>query len=100
MSYEQMDIINGILDYMEKVGGDRKSWYVGIAKDAPTRLFDDHRVREYNDHWIYFKADSSQAARNVESFFVKILKTDGGLGGGDIYSDMVYAYKKGYHTIP
>ena len=45
-------------------------------------------------------AASSDVAREVERYFVSILGTDGGLGGGDADSVFVYAYLKGQHTKP
>ena len=85
---------------MQKRGGEYSAWYVGISKDAKDRLFNDHSVREKKDNWIYRSASSSQTAREVEDYFVNTLGTDGGTGGGDETSDMVYAYKKAKHTNP
>ena len=55
---------------------------------------------EKGDWWIYRQASSSEVAREIESYFVDTLGTDGAPGGGDETTDMVYAYKKAAHTNP
>jgi len=100
MAKSKQEIISEIEAYMQNGGGSLRAWYVGISNDARTRLFNGHRVRENGDWWIYSKASSSQVAREVEDYFVNTLGTDGGIGGGDQTSDVVYAYKKAAHTNP
>jgi len=100
MAKSEEDIKSDVKDYIRKCGGSYPNWYVGISKDAKHRLFDEHGVDEQDDRWIYSRAYSSQAARNVESYFVNELGTDGGTGGGDEDADYVYAYKKSAHTNP
>jgi len=93
-------IIKEIKGHIEKSGYPYSSWYVGISEDAKRRLFTDHNVQEKNAWWIYREASSNQVAREIEEYFVKTLRTDGGLGGGGEDADMVYAYKKGPNTNP
>jgi len=96
---EKNQIIGEILNYMNKNGGPGKQWYVGISDDAPTRLFTDHKV-ETNGVHIYLIAESNKEAREIEAFFINKIRTDGGPGGGDKESKMVYAYKKTTLTNP
>lgn len=71
--------------------------YVGIAEDARSRLFNDHKVLENGDIWIYEPADSEEVARDVEKYFIaKGMK--GGPGGGSEKSTYVYSYKINEHT--
>lgn len=100
MPKSKQEIIDDIKSHMQKRGGEYSDWYVGISKDAKDRLFNGHSVKEKKDVWIYRKAGSPQTAREVEDYFVNTLDTDGGTGGGDETSDMVYAYKKAKHTNP
>ena len=93
-------IIADIQGYIFKHGGAYSNWYVGISNDARKRLFEEHFVRENFDAWIFATADSADEARWIESYFVNDLKTDGGTGGGDYTSKMVYAYKKSSYTKP
>ena len=93
-------IKSDIKAHIEKEGSSRSSWYVGVSKDARNRLFNEHGVQEIGDWWIYRQAFSSDAARNVEDYFVNIFGTDGDVGGGDKDADYVYAYKKNGHTNP
>ncbi|TET46774.1 hypothetical protein E3J62_03180 [candidate division TA06 bacterium] len=99
MAESKEDIIEEFLDYMQQHGGEFPEWYVGISNDAEGRLRRGHKVRSL-DPWIYAIANSSNAARDVEDFFVDNLGTDGGTGGGDETSDRVYAYKRAMHTRP
>lgn len=100
MAKSKQEIINDINAYMQKGGGEYRSWYVGVSKDARDRLFNGHQVKENGDWWIYSQASSSQVAREVEDYYVNRLRTDGGPGGGDNTADYVYAYKKAAHTNP
>ena len=100
MSKSKQEIIDEIRTHIQRCAGNYSAWYVGISKDAKDRLFNAHNIREKKDAWIFRTAISSQIAREVEEYFVNTLGTDGGTGGGDNTSDMVYAYKKAAHTNP
>jgi len=73
--------------------------YVGITSNVQTRLFNDHSVSKEYGHWIYVTAGSSDDARAVERYFLKA-GMDGGSGGGDVSSMIIYAYKKMSYTNP
>lgn len=99
MAKEKQEIIDEITTHIQRCGGNYSTWYVGVSKDVHDRLFNNHKVREKQDAWIYRKASSSQSARDIEEYFVN-LGTDGGGGGGDVSSDMIYAYMKNAYTKP
>jgi hypothetical protein len=73
--------------------------YVGITSDIQARLFWDHHVSPTLDRWIYRKASSNLVAREIEEHFLAA-GMDGGSGGGDKKSKIVYAYKKTSLTTP
>jgi hypothetical protein len=98
MAESKLKIINNFVDYFTMGGGDYSAWYVGISKDAKLRLLK-HGVREKSDSWIFDKATSVMAAREIEEYFIK-KGTDGNDGGEDEAADMIYAYKKASHTNP
>lgn len=100
MTASKEKIKNDFEKYIKECGRNYDSWYVGISKDARDRLFNDHNVSEENGNWIYNTASSSQEARDIEEYFINTLGTDGGTGGGDEESDMVYSYKKTTYTNP
>lgn len=91
-------IIDDFKGYMVKVGGLYHDWYVGITSNPKQRLFNDHGVNE-KYVWIHSPADTNQAARAVEEYLLS-LGCDGGSGGGDNSSTVVYAYKKTSYTNP
>lgn len=95
----KQQIVNDFLDYLSKNGGSYNDWYVGITNDPKKRLFTEHNVDEQYGKWIYAAADTNQAARSVEDYFID-LGCDGGSGGGDNSSTVVYAYKKTSYTNP
>jgi hypothetical protein len=64
-----------------------------------SRLFGDHNVSKEHGHWIYRTASSNSVAREVEQHFLDA-GMDGGPGGGDATSRIVYAYKKTPYTNP
>ena len=92
-------IIKEIETYMGKFKSYYSEWYVGIAFDPKDRLFNDHKVDE-KGIWIHRGADSDDVARDVEKYFIEQRKTDGGTGGGDSSTKIVYAYKKNTNTDP
>lgn len=100
-----MDIVTRAQAYTEIVrhiknqGGVYHNWYVGIASDAPERLFTQHKVRDRNAWWIFRILQDNVTARNVEDDLMK-LGCDGGGGGGDRLSKQVYAYLKTNKTLP
>lgn len=100
MAQNKQKIISDIQEHIQKGGGGYRAWYVGISKDARNRLFNEHKVKEKGDWWLYRTASSSQIAREIEDYFVNTLNTDGGASGGDETADMVYAYKQVAHTDP
>lgn len=84
-------IINEIHAYIQKCGGLPKEWYVGIA-NSRDRLFVDHNVAEIGGVWIYRIAPSEAVARAVEQAFLN-WGCEGGSGGGDNDTTIVYAYR-------
>jgi hypothetical protein len=97
---ENNQIIQEILAYIKHSGGTPKEWYVGIAQDAINCLFSDHRVIAHGGYWIYKPADNNSDARAIENFFLNQFGADGGPGGGDTSSTIVYAYRKNSITNP
>ncbi len=93
-------VIAHIDGYMKKFPNTRNpQWYVGIASDARQRLFNDHQVSEQHDTWAYIPADTSGIARSVETTYHNA-GCDGGPGGGDSATTIVYAYLKSSRTNP
>jgi hypothetical protein len=99
MPKSEQEIIKFLVGHIQKYGSDFRNWYVGIASDPKSRLFNEHCVSKENDRWGYDNAGSEQSARNIEEFIITNYNTDGG-GGGDINSTWVYVYKKTYFTRP
>lgn len=91
MTAVQTNIANEILTHVSKQGGPYKSWYAGIASDPETRLFVDHNVSRSNAWWVYRKTPNANDARAIEDYLLS-LGFVGGPGGGDQYTDSVYAY--------
>jgi hypothetical protein len=100
MAKTESDIIEYIKNYIEAYGGEYSLWYVGIAENPRERLIKAHRVDIDNDLWIFSTAQSADAARSIEQYFIEILGTDGARGRVDDNTQSVYAYKKSPHTDP
>ena len=68
------------------VGGEYSIWTIGVTDDPNRR-----RIEHVNPGaWIQWNADTEQAARNVESYFLgKRMKGGGGGPGG---ADYVYIF--------
>jgi len=99
LNTEESATIKKIEDYVRECGESFSSWYIGIAEDPRGRLFNEHNVSENNGNWIYRPTSSSATARNIEQYFLG-LGMDGGSGGGDYLSKVVYSYKKTSSTNP
>ena len=96
----KQEIINDLDAYIKDGGGGYAAWYVGIASDARDRLFNNHKVKEKGDSWVFRQTSFSAVAREIEDYFVNTLGTGGGARRGVVFTDMVYAYKKASHTDP
>lgn len=96
----ERQILQEIVDHINKEGGPYYTWYSGIASDPRDRLFNDHNVSEKNGWWIHRNAESEQSARNIENQLINNYGTDGGGGGGDSKTIHVYSYKKTSATNP
>ncbi len=98
--FTKQEIIAHIDGYMCQFQNTRNSqWYVGIASDVRQRLFSDHGVSEESGQWTYMLADSSDNARAVEKTYLDI-GFNGGSGGGDSTTTIVYVYLKSSSTNP
>ncbi|MDE6337034.1 MAG: hypothetical protein K2L34_10750 [Muribaculaceae bacterium] len=92
MGLSYHEIIDKFDKHLSKSGKRYYSeFYVGISKNAPKRLFEEHHVDINTSWWIYVTADSSDTARDVEKHYIE-LGMRGSDGGGDDSSDMVYCY--------
>lgn len=95
---------NEIKAKIDQSGHGPGAWYVGIAADPVDRLENGHQVAGVSERrgtpWIYGDAESETAARRIEAWFVNVVGTDGGQGGGDHRTTHVYAYLKTRDTNP
>ncbi len=95
----KQDLVNLIVSYINRSGGSYRDWYAGITSDPKQRLFVEHGVSESSGYWVYDNTYSTQDARDVEVYLLR-LGCDGGIGGGDYMSRTVYAYRKAANTRP
>ncbi|MGD0337941.1 MAG: hypothetical protein ABSB78_04065 [Bacteroidota bacterium] len=97
MASTAKEIYNDILARANRDGSGFGNWYVGTTSDPNRRLFEEHNVQEKDGWWIYREALSYPSARNVEQALLNA-GFDGGIGGGDINTKYVYAYRKVLHV--
>ena len=97
MAKSKQEIINEIANHFADTS--YSDCYIGVTSDVEQRLFVDHNVSKEKGHWIYRTASSSSIAREIEQHFLE-QNMDGGTGGGDKYSEIVYVYKKTSYTSP
>ncbi len=101
MVYSVQQIKYDILAYIKEFGGDFSDWYVGISADPKKTMFEEHRVHQDNDIWLYKQALTFTACKTIQDYFLQILKTDGiAITEGDEDTDCVYLYKKSERTDP
>lgn len=87
--------------YIKEFDPDFGAWYVGIASDPKRKMQSGHGVDLAEDIWLYKQAQSFTACRNIQSYFIQQLKTDGELvAAGNDDTDCVYLYKKSGRTRP
>ena len=82
-----------ILAHIKGFGGRYEDWYVGISEHPRKALFDEHGVSESQGVWLYKQALTSQAAKTVQDFFVK-LNVDRSLNCSSTIASYIYIYKK------
>ena len=95
-SYDE--IVSDIDNHIKKHKGKYSDYYCGITNDAERRLFDEHNVDKEHGVWIYRTASSDDVARKVEQHFLD-KGCEGGSGGGDESTKIVYCYKITSTTI-
>ena len=88
-----------IVAQINSQGSSYSNWYCGITSDIESRLFGDHKVPRENSWFIYRTCHNDTDARAVETALVE-QGCDGGSGGGDQTSVIVYAYLKTAVTDP
>lgn len=92
------EIIEAIDAYRRKHNRNHASkLYVGITNDVDRRLFGFHRVSKENHWWIYCPADDVNVARQVEKHYLD-KGMQGGDGGGNNESNIVYCYEVSEET--
>lgn len=92
------DVYTFLVAYMNKFAGPYSGWYAGITADPRDRLFSGHNVSEADGNWAYKPAATSDDARSAEQALFK-LGCDGGPGGGDNTTKIVYVYRKTANSI-
>ena len=97
MAKSKQEIIDDIASCFK--GRAYKNCYVGITLNVDDRLFGDHNVSREKSDWVYGTTSSDNVAREIEQHFLD-QGMDGGPGGGDEGSRIVYAYKKTAITNP
>lgn len=90
---DEETIKSDIENYIAKNGGVYSTWYVGIAQNAPDRLFKDRNVKENGGAWIWRPAASRTIAERIEKYLIETHGTQGNPGGGSDATTSVYAYR-------
>ena len=93
MIYSVQQIKYDILAQIKGFGGIYEDWYIGISEHPRKTLFDEHRVNESQDIWIYKQALTIHAAKTVQDFFLK-LNVNSRPDCNPTVASYVYAYKK------
>ncbi|MCA8833986.1 MAG: hypothetical protein K8953_02775 [Proteobacteria bacterium] len=91
MATEARIIYDDIVRYTKAHGGSFSTWYCGITHDKEQRLFKEHNVAR-SGSWICHPCSNDNIARTVEKALIDT-GYDGGTGGGDSNTVIVYAYK-------
>jgi hypothetical protein len=93
MTRFEENIVKDFVDYINQSGGNFTEWYVGIASDARSRLFQDHGVNEESGLWLFDNAMTLNCARNIQQHLVDTYKMQGDTSRGEYATTTVYAYK-------
>ena len=100
MAKSEQIILQEILAHINKEGGPYNTWYTGITSNVDSRLHGDHNVPREGHWFITRPAENNEAARRIELTLIEQYGTDGGPGGGEYDSTVVYSYKKTSITDP
>lgn len=100
MAKDEQTILSEIVAHIQKEGGPFSTWYSGITSDINSRVHGDHNVPEKNHWYITRPTESNEVARKIERTLIDQYGTDGGPGGGDESSTIIYSYKKTAITDP
>lgn len=101
MSETKDDIIAAIKFHILISGGDYSDWYVGTSRNTAKKTLKGHNVEENGGGWICKRLVSTQVAKDVVTYFIDLLGTDGAINRTEFdVGTMVYAYKKSHKTTP
>ncbi len=95
-----IEIVNKILNHVQRSLTDPADWYAGITDEPERRLFTEHRIKRENDRlYVYFPTPDKETADLVEAHLTDSVfgRMDGGAGGPSNGS-YVYAYLKQTYT--
>ena len=73
MVYSVQQIKFEFLSYIKEFGGKVEDWRIGLADDARSALFEDNRVDEQQDIWLWKPALTPVAARTVYRYMTEQL---------------------------
>lgn len=94
--YEVIDSIHG---YILKNSYTYFDWYIGLTDNAEKMLFEDHKLNQVSDMWIYEEVPSDSDAFRIREYFLNM-----GCAGGLIQNRKkvryIYAYRRSSKTNP
>lgn len=101
MVYSVQQIKYEFLAYIKGLGGQFGDWYVGVADDPETALFERHQVNRETDPWIYKPALTGKATFTVLRYFRDVLHTDADPATTSTdCTTFAYAFRKSATTRP
>lgn len=99
MAQPEKKIIEDFTRYFNDCGGQFQSWFVGIASDPSSGLFEQHKVDKARDRWIMAYAADPGVAKRIKTHFMQQFGADGGLSEGSDGRG-IYAFMKSWRTHP
>ncbi len=94
--YEVIDSIHG---FILKNSCTYFDWYIGLTDNAEKMLFEEHKLSQLSDRWIYEEVPLDTDAFRIREYFLSMGCT-GGLIRNQKKVRYIYAYKRSSKTNP
>jgi hypothetical protein len=93
------EVIDSIHCFILKNSCTYFDWFIGLTDNAEKTLFEDHKLNQGSDMWIYEEVPSDSDAFRIREFFLNM-----GCAGDLVYNSnkiqYIYAYRRSSNTHP
>jgi hypothetical protein len=93
------EVIDSIHSFILKNSYTYIDWYIGLTDNAEEMLFEEHKLNQVSDMWIFEEVPHESDAFRIRDFFLNMGCT-GGLVNNRNKIRYIYAFRRSARTNP